>query len=59
MSGSIVDVLTVSSSDVLVECPHCGNDNEGFVNDPRGGTFECDSCGESFSINEGAKIKVW
>lgn len=59
MGDSIVDVLKVSSSDVQVECPQCCEAVDGFINDPRGGVFECDQCGERFSIDENATVKFW
>lgn len=52
MSEPIVIVAYVS----YIECPHCSAPAMGFLNDPRGGTYKCDSCGEDFHVPLEAKI---
>jgi hypothetical protein len=31
--------------EVVVECPHCDKQQEGFIGNPAGGQFECEDCG--------------
>jgi len=38
-----------------VECPACGEHNEGFIGDPRGAgdaddEIKCEKCGQKFSV---------
>lgn len=39
-----------------VKCTVCGSAQDGFLNDPRGGTFDCDSCGGAFHVAADAPI---
>lgn len=50
-------VTELRTHDVEVECPHCGALEEGFCVDPRGGDFECDSCGEKYQVHSDADIE--
>ncbi len=39
-----------------IECPHCSVPQMGFINDPRGGSFKCESCNQDFEVPEDAEI---
>ena len=41
---------------VCVTCPSCGEDQEGFFSDPRGGEFECDECDQNYTVPNDAEI---
>lgn len=44
--------------EVKVRCPHCEEIQDGFIGDPRGGTFECDSCEKEYTIHKEADIEM-
>lgn len=46
--------ILVSVTSVM--CTVCGSAQDGFLNDPRGGTFDCDSCGGAFHVAADASI---
>lgn len=39
-----------------IDCPICGLTQTGFVNDPRGSSFDCSECGKPFHIPADAPI---
>lgn len=41
-----------------VDCPGCGASQMNFINDPRGGTYDCDSCGKPFHVPVNAIIDL-
>lgn len=41
-----------------VDCPHCGVAQIGFVNDPRGGEYECEACKKSYQVPINARIDL-
>lgn len=52
--NEIVIVAYVNS----VDCPHCAATQMGFLNDPRGGTYECDECKKSYYVPIGARVDL-
>jgi DNA-directed RNA polymerase subunit RPC12/RpoP len=52
VSGSVKIVAVIT----YIECPHCSVPQMGFINDPRGGSFDCDGCGKAFEVPEDAEI---
>lgn len=46
MSEPVVIVAHIS----YIDCPICSVPVMGFVNDPSGGTFKCDSCEQNFEV---------
>lgn len=52
MSEPVVIVAYVS----YIDCPKCSHPAMGFLNDPRGGKYKCEGCGEDFEVPEDAKI---
>ena len=46
----------VRATMVTVECPYCDCLNEGFLDDPRGGEYDCEGCGEHFKVSIKAKV---
>lgn len=51
--------LQISTAMLIVECPKCGENTEGFIGDPRGHQFECDGCGETVSVTEDATVTLY
>lgn len=43
--------------EVVVECPHCDAQQEGFIGNPAGGQFECEDCGKPYKVHEEADIE--
>lgn len=39
-----------------IDCPACEVPQQGFINDPRGGDFKCESCGASFHVPTDATV---
>ncbi|WP_181121614.1 hypothetical protein [Stutzerimonas stutzeri] len=48
--------VTITAFITGIDCPRCSHPNTGFINDPRGGTFECSGCNEPFTVPEDAAI---
>lgn len=46
----------IKVSVVSVNCTACGSDQDGFLNDPRDGTFDCESCGAKFHVGPDSLI---
>ena len=58
MSKKIIKISTnMYATNVNVECPHCGEMQEGFIGNPAGGEFECVDCGKEFKVHEDADIE--
>lgn len=53
-NGEIKIICTVG----YIDCPHCQASQMNFINDPRGGTYECDSCNKPFHVPDNAKIDL-
>lgn len=41
-----------------VDCPHCGAAQMGFLNDPRGGTYDCEECNTPYQIPKDARVDL-
>lgn len=52
------DQIKVNAMSVIVDCPNCGYENEGWFSDLRGCETECEGCGENFTITENADIVI-
>jgi len=53
---SDTDSVVITAFITNIDCPHCTLPNNGFVNDPRGGDFECTGCHQKFHVPEDAEI---
>lgn len=42
--------------EILVVCPYCHEDLDGWYGDPTGETIECDLCGNTFKISDDSEI---
>lgn len=40
-------VMSIYVIDIYVNCPRCGERQDGFVGNPAGASFKCDDCGET------------
>lgn len=49
-------VRTVFVKPIYVICPFCGKKIKGWMNDPRGTTDTCESCGKEISIDPNATL---
>ena len=56
MSHNDLPEIKIMAFITAIDCPRCEHPNMGFVNDPRGGTFECDGCNETYSVPEDATV---
>ena len=45
------------ATDVKLQCPHCGEWEDGFVGNPSGHQFDCDSCGKPYRVHREADIE--
>lgn len=50
-------VTELYTTEVSCRCPECGNYEEGFVTDPRGQTFKCESCGAAYQVHPNADVE--
>lgn len=50
--------VTIVASVAFIECPECSEPKNNFLNDPRGGTFECDGCGHFFYVPEDTPVDL-
>jgi len=58
MSDSELKVTTTMyTSKVRVLCPHCGAVEDGFIGNPAGKEFECDSCKQPYQIHPEADVE--
>jgi predicted RNA-binding Zn-ribbon protein involved in translation (DUF1610 family) len=58
MSDSSMKTATVMyATSVRVQCPHCGAVEDGFIGNPAGKAFECDSCKQPYRIHPEADIE--
>lgn len=48
----------IRASMIVIECPECGYENEGFVSDPRGTSVDCEHCETRFLVDEEIKINL-
>ena len=42
----------------IIECPHCGYGNDGWLSDPRGSDTECDECGKQFNVPKDIEVTI-
>ena len=42
-----------------VTCPNCGDEQTGWLVDPRGRDHQCDNCSEMFHVPDGVEVKVF
>lgn len=47
----------MTTTQVKVECPHCGEQQDGFYSNPAGGQYECDHCKQSYLVDPEADIE--
>lgn len=53
------DTITIHAASITVTCPHCEEEQEGFVMDPRGSDeVTCEECQQGFSIPHDAEIRI-
>ncbi len=50
-------ILSIKVKAVYITCPCCGEDQEGFFGDPRGGEFECDDCDIEYHVPEDTELE--
>lgn len=53
----IKEVTCLYTTKVKLTCPYCEAEVDGFLSDPSGSEFECDSCGETYKVSLFADIK--
>lgn len=50
--------IKIYPATIMIECPNCGEDQEGFMGDPRGGEFECEDCDMDYTVPEDSEIVI-
>ncbi len=53
---SIKSQSLMTTTNVEVECPHCGEKQSGFWGNPAGGEFVCDDCQQPYQVHPDADI---
>lgn len=57
--GKILEVAELKVVEYKLNCPYCGELEEGFYGDCRGQGVECDSCGEEYKIHSEADFEMY
>jgi rubredoxin len=57
--NELLEVNAVRCSSVHFDCPGCGAQQDGFLSNPAGGKFNCESCGIEYKVNAEADIEFW
>lgn len=50
------EVTRINATMITLDCPHCGENQEGFLDDPRGGDYKCEECGNMYGVAEDATV---
>jgi ribosomal protein L37AE/L43A len=50
-------VTEMYAKEVVVLCPHCHEEQDGFVSNPAGGVFECEHCTQTYKVHTEADIE--
>lgn len=50
------EVMTVSPRSVI--CPHCMDEQDGWICDPRGQDHTCDNCDQTYHVPHNVDVKV-
>nr|WP_181974665.1 hypothetical protein [Vibrio cholerae] len=50
-------VTELYAREVVLYCPHCGEEEDGFVVNPAGLEFTCDHCNKPFKVHPEADIE--
>jgi transposase-like protein len=48
----VVEADTIVVQKLAVVCPHCGEEQGGWLADPRGGEHACDDCGKAYRVGD-------
>ena len=51
------EVTELYTSEVTLNCPHCGEVEKGFCVNPLGENFTCDTCGKDYKVSSDADIE--
>jgi DNA-directed RNA polymerase subunit RPC12/RpoP len=54
----MTEPLKIIASVSYIECPHCEVPQFGFLNDPRGGTYDCNDCKLSFDVPDDTPVDL-
>jgi len=57
MSGENKSVDQLTVNDCTLDCPHCGEPQDGWLIDPRGMDHECDGCGETYHVPSDVRMR--
>lgn len=50
--------IKIFASAKSVTCPHCDSPQDGFMSDPRGGTYICDDCNEQYFVAVDSIVEI-
>lgn len=51
-------VTRIEATFITLECPSCGQQQEGFLSDPRGGEYTCDDCSTEYVVTADADVAL-
>ncbi|QBQ74767.1 hypothetical protein BcepSauron_387 [Burkholderia phage BcepSauron] len=52
-------VQTVTVKAMHINCPYCGEEQDGWYGDPRGVEQECDECGKTYFVSANAELEMF
>lgn len=52
------EVNSIEVRDATFDCPYCGELQDGFLNDPRGGKFKCEECNKEYLVSESSVVII-
>ncbi|MGN7104856.1 hypothetical protein ACTHR6_24810 [Ralstonia holmesii] len=53
----VADATTMRIMNCTVTCPHCEEEEGGWLIDPRGGEHKCESCGGVYRVPENVSLR--
>lgn len=64
LANKVADLLALPEAKTVyvkaqhVLCPHCGEENDGWLGDPRGKETECDYCEKKYMVAAEAELVI-
>ena len=56
--ANLAEVTVLIAKRVVLYCPYCEEEQDGFFSDPSGGTFDCDHCGKPYKVHSEADVEI-
>lgn len=55
----VLDADTIITRNFVVVCPHCSEEQGGWVADPRNGEYDCDDCGKPYRVVDKPDVLIF